>query len=237
MKSLLHLLAGGPGSDASHMTSLLAEALRTSGAAHPRVACVGAANGDHPGFFRRMDALFKAAGAGAFELAPTVTATDRAHTVLARADAIFMSGGDVAAGMEALRAAGLVPLLAERHSAGVPFVGLSAGSIMLSRQWIAWSDPDDDATAAPFDCLGFAPLLCDTHAEEDDWNELRALLKFQQPGTRGYSITSRAMLRVHPDGRTEAIGGDVVCLQQSVQWPGDSIQRAFIHSADYPPPL
>ena len=216
MKTPLHLLAGGPGSDASHMTSLLAEALRTSGAAHPRVACVGAANGDHPGFFRRMDALFKAAGAGAFELAPTASATDHARTVLARADAIFMSGGDVAAGMETLRAAGLVPLLAERHAAGVPFVGLSAGSIMLSQQWIAWSDPDDDATAAPFDCLGFAPLLCDTHAEEDDWNELRALLEFQQPGTRGYGITSRAMLRVHPDGRTEAIGGDVVCLERTV---------------------
>ena len=55
---------------------------------------------------------------------------------------------------------------------------------MLSRQWIAWSDPDDDATAAPFDCLGFAPLLCDTHAEEDDWNELRALLEFQQRPAR-----------------------------------------------------
>ena len=221
MKTPLHLLAGGPGSDAGHTTNLLAEALRTSGAARPRVACVGAANGDHPGFFRRMDALFKAAGAGAFELAPTATATatDHARTVLARADAIFMSGGDVAAGMEALRAAGLAPLLAERHAAGVPFVGLSAGSIMLSRQWIAWSDPDDDATAAPFDCLGFAPLLCDTHAEEDDWSELRALLGFQQPGARGYGITSRAMLRVHPDGRTEAIGGVVVCLARTVSHP------------------
>ena len=134
-----------------------------------------------------MGALFKAAGARAFELAPTAApaAIDRARAVLARADAIFISGGDVAAGMETLRAADLVPLLAERHAAGVPFIGLSAGSIMLSRQWIAWSDPDDDATAAPFDCLGFAPLLCDTHAEEDDWSELRALLGFQQPGARG----------------------------------------------------
>jgi peptidase E len=216
---MLHLLAGGPGSDARHITSLLAEALRTSGVARPRVACVGAANGDHPGFFRRMAELFKAAGAGAFDLAPTVPATDRARTVLARADAIFMSGGDVAAGVEALRKAGLVPLLAERHAAGVPFVGLSAGSIMLGRQWIAWADPDDDTTAAPFDCLGFAPLLCDTHAEEDDWAELRALLELQPPGTRGYGITSRAMLRVHPDGRTEAVGGEVVCLTQTVLHP------------------
>ena len=116
-------------------------------------------------------------------------------------------------GLEAFLAPGHA--LAERHAAGVPFIGLSAGSIMLSRQWIAWSDPDDDATAAPFDCLGFAPLLCDTHAEEDDWNELRALLEFQRPGTRGYGIPSRAMLRVHPDGRTESIGGDVVCLERT----------------------
>ena len=218
MTPLFHLLAGGPESDDSHTTSLLAEALRTIGVARPRVAYVGAANGDHQGFFRHMRALFKAAGAGALELVPTVTAaaTTRARTELALADAIFIGGGEVAAGMETLRAAGLVPLLAERHSAGVPFMGLSAGSIMLSRQWIAWSDPDDDTTAAPFDCLGFAPLLCDTHAEEDDWNELRALLKFQQPGTCGYGITGPAMLRVFPDGRTEAIGGEVVCLKRTL---------------------
>ena len=48
-----------------------------------------------------------------------------------------------------------------------------------------------------------------------DWNELRALLEFQRPGTRGYGIPSRAMLRVHPDGRTESIGGDVVCLERT----------------------
>lgn len=210
---MLHLLGGGPGSDAPHLTSLLAEALRQGGVTSPRVAYIGAASGDHPGFFRRMAGLFKAAGAGAFELAPTTEASGgaaRASDVLSRADAVFMSGGDVAAGMAVLTAARLVPALAERWASGIPFIGLSAGSILLGRQWIAWSDPDDDATAAPFDCLGFAPLLCDTHAEDDDWEELRALLAFHPPGTRGYGITGRAMLRVHPDGRVEAVGGEVV---------------------------
>lgn len=211
MTATLHLLAGGPGSDARHLTHLLAEALRSGGRQAPRVACIGAANGDHPGFFGRMATLFKAAGAGAFELAP-MSAPRRARDVLDRADVVFLSGGDVSAGMAALRTSDLLPLLTERHSAGVPFVGLSAGSILLGRQWIAWTDPDDDATAAPFDCLGFAPLCCDTHAEEDDWAELRALLALQPEGACGYGITSRAMLRVHPDGGTEALGGEVVRL-------------------------
>jgi len=28
----------------------------------------------------------------------------------------------------------------------------------MSRQWVRWADPADDATAKPFDCLGLAPL-------------------------------------------------------------------------------
>lgn len=221
MNGLLHLLGGGPGSDARRTILLLREAFARTGAAAPSVACVGAANGDHPRFFRRMSELFMSAGASAFVLAPATGSRRRmaqGRDALTRADAIFLSGGDVAAGMAGLTAAGLTDLLRERHAAGVPFLGSSAGSILLGRQWIAWSDPDDDATAAPFDCLGLAPLLCDTHAEQDEWAELRRLLAFHAPGTRGYGIAANAMLRVYPDGRTEA-AGDVVCVGGAGQGP------------------
>jgi len=48
---------------------------------------------------------------------------------------------------------------------------------MLSKEWIRWRDPDDDATAEFFPCLGIAPLICDTHGEQDGWEELQALFK------------------------------------------------------------
>jgi cyanophycinase-like exopeptidase len=198
------------------MVGLLRDALSASGLPAPRIAYLGAASGDDAGFFRRLSSLLQQAGARDVVLARTcgrgASWRESAQAALAQADAVFVSGGDVDAGMRALAAAGVIPALQERFAAGVPFLGLSAGSIMLGREWITWDDPDDDATARPFTCLGFAPLICDTHAEDDDWSELRALLALRPVGTRGYGVTAPAMLRVHPDGRVEAFGGDVACL-------------------------
>lgn len=218
---IMHLLAGGPGSDRAHLVGLLREALHASGLCAPRIAYVGAASGDDAEFFRRLSGLLREGGAGDVMLARTCgqDAQDlhSFRAALVRADAVFVSGGDVEAGMRVLRAGGAIPALQERLAAGTPFIGLSAGSIMLGREWIAWDDPHDDATARLFPCLGFAPLVCDTHAEADDWVELRALLALQPPGAIGYGIPAPAMLRVHPDGRLESLGGEVVRLAGTVK--------------------
>lgn len=57
-----------------------------------------------------------------------------------------------------------------------------------------------------FPCLGFAPILCDTHAEADDWEELKALLGLSVSGTVGFGIPSGGALCVAPDGTVTAIG-------------------------------
>ena len=216
---MIHLLAGGPGSDHGHMIGLLREALTASGLVAPRMAYLGAASADDAGFFRRISSLLHAAGARDVVLARTCGRKkpdgDAAATVLSQAQAIFVSGGDVEAGMQVLAAARVLPLLRERFEAGIPFIGLSAGSIMLGSKWIVWDDSEDDATARTFDCLGFAPLICDTHAEDDEWNELHAVLRHSDVGTLGYGITSPAMLRVLPDGTLETLGGKVVCLKRT----------------------
>jgi len=77
---------------------------------------------------------------------------------------------------------------------------------MLSRYWMHWRDPDDDDTAELLDCLGFAPLLCDVHAEEDNWVEMKRLLGFFPQGTAGYGIPAEGALRVAPDGKITPIG-------------------------------
>jgi Peptidase E len=59
-------------------------------------------------------------------------------------DIIFVSGGDVFAGMEILRRAQAVELLRRLHSQGKIFIGVSAGSIMLAKQWLVWPDAHDE---------------------------------------------------------------------------------------------
>jgi hypothetical protein len=104
----------------------------------------------------------------------------------------------------------MVGFLQGLYEKGKPFFGLSAGSIMLAETWIHWVDPDDDSMAELFPCLGFAPIICDTHGEEDDWEELRAALKLAEDGRKGYGIVSGTAIKVHPDsGNVEALGDAV----------------------------
>ena len=89
------------------------------------------------------------------------------------------------------------------------FFGISAGSIMLAKEWVRWRNPDDDDTSEIFPCLGIAPVLCDTHGEADGWEELQALLKLEKDNTRGYGIVSGTVIKVFPDGSVEALGGEI----------------------------
>ncbi len=207
------LLAGGAYHRRNARDPLLADMLSATGVKRPTVAYVGVASGDDPGFFRLVSRLLEMAGAGSVALAPLAGAGadyGAARAVLDRADAIFVSGGDVEAGMRILAESGAADWLRQRYEEGAVLGGLSAGSILLARQWVRWRDPDDDATAEPFDCLGLAPLVCDMHGEADGWDELQTLLRLRgTPGELGYGVPTSRGLRVHPDGRVEAVGGAV----------------------------
>jgi peptidase E len=176
---------------------------------HPSIAYVGAASGDNRVFFKMISGYLRLSGAGPVTLAPlSGRRIDLAKTraILESADLVFVSGGDVEEGMAVLEEREMTGFLRELGSRGKPFLGVSAGSIMVGSQWVRWEDPDDDATACLFPCLGLAPIVCDTHAEEDGWEELRALLRLSPEGTFGYGIPSGGGICVHPDGRLEALG-------------------------------
>ena len=111
--------------------------------------------------------------------------------------------------MRVLEERGIIPLLRSVHRSGTPFVGVSAGSIMLCRSWIRWADPGDEGSAELFPCLGLARLLCDTHGEADDWGELKAALARRPIGSIGYGIVSGSAIVVEPDGTVSALGGEV----------------------------
>lgn len=207
----VYLLAGGRSSVRRAPDPLIQTVFRESGIASPTVAYVGVANGDDEGFLARIAGSFREAGAGRVRHAPISTENaDLKETkkILKSADIVFISGGDVERGMLALEEKNMIGFIRQLYEEGKPFFGISAGSIMLAKEWVRWQDPNDDSSAELFRCLGFAPVICDTHSEADDWEELKAALKLQETdGVKGYGIVSGTAIKVFPDGKVESIGG------------------------------
>lgn len=209
----LYLLAGGPGARRGGRDELLAAAVRDTGVPRPRVAYVGAPSDDNRVFFLLLSRMLRAAGAARVDhvrLAGRRPDLSAARALVEAADLVFITGGDVERGIEIIDTTGFRSVLDARRATGVPFVGVSAGSITLARRWIRWSDPNDEATASLFDCLGYASLCCDTHGEGDGWEELQALLALTPVGTVGYGIATGCALRLTtPGGDPQALGGPV----------------------------
>jgi len=209
----IHLIAGGRGHRRQGADPLLQQVFAQAGQSAPSIAYVGVASDDDAGFLKMLTALFKSSGSGPVRLAPMAARgadLEEATRIIESSAIIYVTGGDVEAGMAHLQRCHMVPLLDRLYRAGKPFFGLSAGSIMLARQWVRWTDADDDATAESFPCLGLAPVLCDCHAEEDDWEELHVLLRLSPEGTVGYGIPSGGALRVEPGGIVHALGKPAV---------------------------
>ncbi len=208
----VYLLAGGRSGNRRAPDPLIQTIFRESGVLSPTVAYVGVANGDDKGFFTRIADTFREAGAGRVRHALiSVEKTDLNETknILKSADIVFISGGDVERGMLVLEGKNMTGFLNQLHSEGKLFFGLSAGSIMLAKEWVRWRDPNDDSTAELFTCLGFAPIICDTHSEQDDWDELKVALKLEEDNVRGYGLVSGTAIKVFPDGKIEPLGGAI----------------------------
>jgi len=209
------LLAGGAGSRTRNPDPLLQIIFAASAKSKPSIAYLGSASNDDRDFFEWTAHYFKQSGAGPVKPALTVgpkANLNKAKEVIESADIVYVSGGDVEKGMTVIAQTGLQPFLEKLFKNGKLFFGLSAGSIMLAQAWVRWEDPDDDATACIFPCLNFGPLLCDTHAEKEGWEELQALLKLGLDGMRGYGIPSGGGLCVDPDGSIQAMGKPVHCF-------------------------
>ncbi len=205
------LLAGGSAWRGRGADPALAAALRMTDGHAPRVAYIGAANGDDAQFRRWGETVLRDAGAGEILNVALMRGGSAAEVgqALERAQVVFMSGGDVEAGMSAINHRGVAPRLRAMHAAGIPFIGVSAGSIMLGSFWVRWKSPSDDSSAAPFDCLGLAPYICDTHAEDEEWAEIKVLLRLLGAGHIGYALPSGCGIRVAADGRVTPVGGPV----------------------------
>jgi peptidase E len=206
------LLAGGRPRNPQTFNPLFQEVFKSSGVKSPTVAYVGVASDENKAFFLMMAAMLKGVGSGKIKMAALASAKadiKKGQDIMESADIVYISGGDVANGMRVVQEKKIADFLVGLYRQGKPFFGVSAGSIMLAKEWIRWRNPDDDATAEIFPCLGIAPVICDTHGEADGWEELQALLALEKDNTIGYGIVSGTAMKVFPDGKIEALGGAV----------------------------
>jgi peptidase E len=208
----VYLLAGGRRSRSNKPDLLLQSVFQKIGIQSPVVAYTGTASGDDTGFFGMISGSFTAAGAAKVnhaKIAPDGSDLKNAQKILESADIVFVSGGDVEAGMEILQVKKLIGFFDNLYQQGKPFFGISAGAIMLAKKWVRWTDPNDDNSAELFPCLGYAPIICDTHDEQGGWEELQAALMLEKEGVKGYGLSSGSGVKVNPDGAVELLGGTI----------------------------
>ncbi len=209
----VYLIAGGRRSRQQRGPDpLIRDALSLAGTRPPAVAYVGTASGDNALFRIMISRQLAKAGAGAVRLAPLCGARAdpaKAARIIEDSRIVFISGGDVEQGMKILESTGMDGFLRDQYREGKLFFGVSAGSIMLAKQWVRWRDSDDDSDPELLPCLGIAQVYCDTHDEEDKWEELRALARLLPAGSEAYGIPSGRALVAYPDGKPGAAGGEI----------------------------
>jgi len=209
----LYLTGGGPGALTSlkrHFRTAIRETVkakhgheRSGTRAKPLVAYVGAASNDDASFFAMIrdavDASARSVRMVHAKLATPRASASAARMLLEECDLVFVSGRDVEHGMRVLGNKDMVRPLRSLAGAGKPMFGISAGSLMLAREWVRFPD-DDSSKAELFPCLGIAPLHVDAHAEEEDWSELRVLVDLLRrrgdPRPMGHGLTRGGALRL-----------------------------------------
>jgi len=134
-----------------------------------RVAFVTAANlHDESAYFERIRAMLAPPPPEGAGLEPVhLRWNDRPLDTLARVDALFMGGGNTYALLARLQASGLLEPIRERVSAGMPYVGASAGSNVAGPNILTTNDWNVVALGG-FDALGLVPFNINPHYRETD---------------------------------------------------------------------
>jgi dipeptidase E len=136
------------------------------GPAARRVAFVTAASlRDEPGYCEAARAALAVEPAG---LAVEHLAWDgEFRSTLARAEAIFVGGGNTYALLDRLRRSGLLAAIRDRVRDGLPYIGTSAGSNIAGPNILTTNDWNVVGLAT-FDALGLVPFNVNPHYLETD---------------------------------------------------------------------
>ena len=214
----IYLIPGGRSSKIKQTTEDFRTALAACGKSNPKVAYVGTASSDNKAFFHAMRIPVMKAGAEAVTLVPIVgknSDIEQAKSILSDADIVFLSGGEVEDGIVWLEKYGLDSFLIDMYHEGKLFIGTSAGAIMMGQHWVHWDIEGDDSTSRLFPCLNLVPFVFDTHAEKEDWVELKCALRLLGPGVKGYGLSAGGFFSADENGRFTCFRNDVALFRNS----------------------
>lgn len=192
---------------------------KETGKTHPTVALFTAPGGEDPeeigwfsGFFRRR---FGATVRPVW-LLDRKTPTGEIREIVGRADLLYFTGGDHFLLVRAAGESALTELLRRRFNEGAVVGAYSAGAIAIGAFWPEWPEPprpdlpEEGAQLVP--CLALNErVICDFHAEEDDWEELKTCLRLlhardSSKNWTGYGVPTRGAIRILRTGQVELLG-------------------------------
>lgn len=179
---------------------------------NPKVAYLGASNGDDPNYFEIFcAAMDKVNIQMRRHISAPYTAEDLAW--LRKSDLILLSGGDVMLGWQTFEQSDLQQLLQNRYQQGCVLMGISAGAIQLSAFLFG---EDGDTTTHLLPGMGLAKCLVDVHDQDRDWCRLKHLSQLVPAGTPCVGIPSNGVLMVTPEGELVASGAPLYVCEAAV---------------------
>lgn len=179
----------------------LASVFQKSGVDAPKVAYIGASNGDSPEAFGILRAaLDELAIGGLHPVSSAFTAEDRKS--LEAADVIVLAGGDVEAGWNVFTRTGMREVIQKRYREGATLIGVSAGAVQFG---VHAALAGDDGSSRMIEMFGFVPFIVDVHDERREWKTLAGTIHLLEGAATGIAIPSGGGLIAHPDGTLEPI--------------------------------
>jgi len=179
--------------------------LKSSELAEPRIAYIGASNGDS----KEAHTIFAAAaeqvkGARAHWVRSSYEAEDREF--LETADVVVLAGGDVEAGWNIFNKTGMAQQIKTLYKSGAVIIGVSAGAVQCGTH-AALSV--ERGTSRLVEMFGFVQFIVDVHDEKQQWHTLSSTIHLLEGGAMGLGIPSGGGLAVYPDGTLEPVKSPV----------------------------
>jgi peptidase E len=164
-----------------------------------RAAYIGASNGDDVQFYEMFRAAMEMIGLSQCRMIPSRPSGED-MTFLEEAGLVLLSGGDVERGWRTLEENGVRDMILRKRYDGTVMVGVSAGAVQLGLGALTQATQPQK-----LETLRFAPFFIGAHDENQDWWDLRALVKLAQNDVRAVGIPAGAGAIYHYDGTLEPI--------------------------------
>ncbi|MDN5214509.1 Type 1 glutamine amidotransferase-like domain-containing protein [Fulvivirgaceae bacterium BMA12] len=163
---------------------------------------IGASNKDTREFYELFqEGMYNIGISDHYMIKSDFTKTDEVN--LENADLILLSGGEVKEGLNIFQKTGIKDIIIKKYYEGTLIIGISAGAIQLG-----WQTLDKNADNLPdsfLDTLKLIPFIVDVHQENNEWRDLKAVLKISGGMKRGLGIPFGAGIIYYPDQTVEAM--------------------------------